>query len=341
MGHGGDWASLDPSTRSQQDLLDLSSSISPYGPGPKARALWPGLVDRLHRYPDWRKQELTEALANHLGIAANSILITAGAMEAIDLTLRTFRPQHAWVEVPAFSEYALRASVYGIDVRTWHHPSQPGPESGLWFLANPANPTGRVLTARECGQYQKRAMDSHNILVIDEAFIEFVDGWREWSSVREAAQSEYLVVMGSLTKYYGLAGLRVGFLVTHPETIRKIAAHTIPWHVSLVAQEMAVASLKDQDYFDWTRIQLKQERARLKRMLESFGQVDEASQVNYLLFFPYCSVDELIKGLQKQGILVRDARNFKGIETPGVRIAVKKPKDSTRLVRALKNICPP
>ncbi len=338
MIHGGDWASFDAFTRSQQDLLDLSSSISPYGPGPKARALWPSLVDRLHRYPDWRKGELTQVLAEHLGVTTDSILVTAGAMEAIDLVLRTFQPQRVSVEVPAFSEYAARSLVYGIDVRTWHHPAELRPEPGLLFLANPGNPQGRVLQPRECRQYLKGVSESRHILVVDEAFIEFVDSWREWSLVRDAAKSDRLVVMGSLTKFYGLAGLRIGFLVSHPQIIRKLAAWTIPWHVSLIAQEMACASLQDQDYFDLARIRLNQERGRLAMLLRPFGRVDESSRANYFLFYPHLSVDEFIKSLQKQGILVRDARNFEGLTSSGVRMAVKKPKDSMRLVHAMENI---
>ncbi len=338
MTHGGDWASLDVQTRSQQDLLDLSSSISPYGPGPKARALWPSLVDRLHRYPDWRKEQLTGALANHLGIEQDSVLVTAGAMEAIDLVIRAFLPQDVWVEVPAFSEYEARASVYGIGVKTWQHPNGPGREPGLWFLANPANPTGRMLTHEECRQYVRGPTDFQKITVIDEAFIEFVQSWHERSFAQEAAHSDYLVVMGSLTKYYGLAGLRIGFLVAHPRIIRKISRHTTPWHVSLVAQEMALASLADQDYFDGARIRLEKERARLITMLEPFGKIDETSETNYLLFYPSISVDDLIRGLKKQGILIRDARNFKGLTSEAVRIAVKKPKDTTRLMHALEEI---
>ena len=337
--HGGDWAALDAITRSQLNLLDLSSSISPYGPGPKARRLWPSLVDHLDRYPDWRNGELTKTLAMHLKVDPDQVLITAGAMEAIDLVIQSFRPGRIWIVVPAFGEYERRAQAHGVVVQ-WIEEGQELPaSSGMLFLANPANPTGRLLSPADLQAYVRWASDPDHILVVDEAFIEFVKAWPNTSLVADAAGLPRIVVLGSLTKFYGLAGLRVGFIVARGDHVQKIAAQTLTWHVSLVAQEMAVASLQDGAYFDATRLWIQDEKKRLQGLLRPFGRIDCTAQANYFLFSPYKrSVSGIVAGLQAQGILVRDAGDFKGLEEPAIRIAVKRPQDSDRLAKALEYI---
>ncbi|PSR27176.1 MAG: aminotransferase [Sulfobacillus thermosulfidooxidans] len=337
--HGGDWAVYDAATWTEKNVLDLSSSISPYGPGPRARALWPSLIDRLDRYPDWRKSKVSEQLARHLGVAQKNLIVTAGAMEAIELLFQTYRPPHVLIKVPAFSEYETRALLHGHDVRYVRSPTDLSSEPGMLFLANPANPTGHLLSEQEIQHYKQWAYGPDHIMVVDEAFIEFVENWHHHSVIRDAIQSDHLVVIGSLTKFYGLAGLRIGFVVGQEDVIAKISQYTYPWHVSLVAQEMAAASLHDQTYFELTRSWIHNEKLRLQDLLRPFGRVDDAAQANYFLFYPnQVSCDNIIKGLTSQGILVRDARTFKGLDQPAIRIAVKRPKDSDRLVKALSAI---
>jgi threonine-phosphate decarboxylase len=108
--------------------------------------------------------------------------------------------------------------------------------------------------------------------------------------------------------------------------------------VSLAAQELASACLQDQPYFAGTRQLLQQERQRLKGMLSPYGHVAADSKVNYLLFVPRITVDKLVSCLRMRGILVRDARDFAGLEQPSVRIAVKRPKDSERMLSGLREI---
>ncbi|WP_053958462.1 pyridoxal phosphate-dependent aminotransferase [Sulfobacillus thermosulfidooxidans] len=337
--HGGDWAIYDATTWAEKNFLDLSSSISPYGPGPRARLLWPSLIDRLDRYPDWRKSQVSEQLARHLRVDTRNLIVTAGAMEAIELLFQAYHPHHVLIKIPAFSEYETRALLHGQNVSYVTGPKDLSSGPGMLFIANPANPTGHLLSEKDLQQYKEWAYGHGHIMVVDEAFIEFVENWHHHSVMQEAIQSDHLVVLGSLTKFYGLAGLRIGFLVGQEDVIAKISQHTYSWHVSLVAQEMAVASLHDQTYFELTRSWIHKEKQRLQDLLQPFGRVDDAAQANYFLLFPKLqSCDDIIKGLITQGILVRDARTFKGLDQPAIRIAVKRPKDSDRLVKALSAI---
>lgn len=338
--HGGDWASPGVMEYVQgQQLLDLSSSISPYGPGPRARTLWPSLVDRIDRYPDWRAFEATKTAAAHLRVEEHQVLMTAGGVEAIDLVLQSFAPPRVFVKVPAFSEYRDRAEIRGIPVHSVSGAGDLSGQQGLLFVANPANPTGEVLRPQEMAPYLEWAQQPGAAMVVDEAFLEFLQNWRELTVTLQAAGNPHLVVIGSLTKFYGLAGLRVGYIVATRAHIEAAASASVPWHVSLVAQDMATACLQDQTYFAQTRCLLDAERERLTGLLAPLGRVRKGAEANYLLFSPHgACLDEVLHGLNKRAILVRDARTFEGLDGPYVRIAVKRPEDSDRLVRALQEV---
>ncbi|AUW94106.1 hypothetical protein BXT84_09195 [Sulfobacillus thermotolerans] len=333
--HGGDWASLEPGP---YPMLDLSSSISPYGPGPKARALWPTLVNRIDRYPDWKAREATQITAQHLHIAKSHLMLTAGGVEAIDLVLQVFRPTQVFVKIPAFSEYQERAEIHGMTVESISRIEDITNRSGLLFLANPANPTGEVLRAEQLLPYVKWAQRQGSLLVVDEAFLEFLPDWRNITLSQHAERDSHLIVIGSLTKFYGLAGLRVGYLVGASDYIQAVRRYALPWHVSLVAQAMAQAALQDQEYFSQTREDLQQERERLSHLLRQWGTVREGAEANFVLFSPRMPLDPVIAALRARAILVRDARDFEGLDKEYVRIAVKTPQDSNRLMEALDEI---
>lgn len=337
--HGGDWASMGAALYTEPEgLLDLSSSISPYGPGPRARMCWPGLVDRIDRYPDWRCGALTALMARHLGIGPGNVLMTSGGVEAIDLILQYFRPSRVFVKAPAFSEYQNRAVVRGIAVRFIADIREVQGQSGLMFLANPANPTGELMDRHTLAPYLAWAKSPGTTLVVDEAFIEFVENWREFTMSLEAVSHGGLLVIGSLTKFYGLAGARIGYVAGDAGIMAKVSAYAVPWHVSLVAQEMASACLQDQQYFEMARRLLHKERRRLAENLQPFGEVWGCPAANYLLMAPAMAVETFVEELRNRGILVRDTRDFIGLNKPLVRIAVKRPADSDRLIARLQEI---
>lgn len=334
--HGGRWYdALQQGGLRADGWLDLSSSISPYGPGPAARRIWSGLIDGLDRYPDPDYRELRVAVGRHYGVPAEQVTMTNGAMEAIDILYRALTPPKAAVFIPAFSEYLHRGRAYGVPVTgvTTVEELPLGP--GLVFLANPANPTGDVWDPDELWSAVQVMTKRRWIVVIDEAFLEFLPDWRERTMMAQAARSDQVVVIQSLTKFYGLAGLRLGFLAAGPSLVQRWQRWLLPWQVNGVAAQVARAALEDQAYFQSTRQALAREREELARQLGNRGKILGASAANFLLVEPHgVSVDRLIAGLWAQGILVRDARSFPGLSAPAVRLAVKRPRDSYRLLSA-------
>lgn len=339
--HGGRWyQAIQSGGHHPKGWLDLSSSISPYGPGPKARAAWAGLLDQLDRYPDPDYDGLLERVVLHYGLDRSKVVVTAGAIEALDAAFRVLAPKRLYVVVPCFSEYRTRAEIYRIPVQEIRDPSdlKKGPP-GLVAVANPVNPTGRVWSAGEMTEWLVQSEQGGHHLMVDEAFLEFLPDWRDRTLMGRVDDHPGLSVVASLTKFYGLAALRLGFWVsglTYPERAQKLL---LPWRISWVSSRLAEWALSDQEYFQRTRVRFEQERTFLRSSLEDRGLTVEDSQVNYLLVsLPEEAVDPVLAGLFEQGILVRDARPFRGLAHPGVRIAVKRRRDSQRLILAWDSI---
>ncbi|MDA8194747.1 MAG: aminotransferase class I/II-fold pyridoxal phosphate-dependent enzyme [Thermaerobacter sp.] len=334
--HGGQWyqAIYEGGFR-REGWVDLSSSISPYGPGPRARRLWPGLIDQLDRYPDPEYHGLTAAIGTHFGLDPDSVVVTAGATEGIDLIYRALKPRQVAVVIPAFAEYAERARALGIAVSTVTSPQRLGAGPGILVLANPINPTGQVWPRAEMRKWREVAHRQGWRWVVDEAFLEFLPDWRERSMMATAATADDLIVLQSLTKFYGLAALRLGFVVAAASLRPSLRRLQVPWQVSWAAAQMGAAALADQPYFAETRRRLIADRATLASQLESRARIIYPAAANFLLVQPQgISVPRLVEGLKGEGVLVRDARSFAGLSQPTVRIAVKRARDHERLLSA-------
>ena len=331
--HGGDWPRLVACGWDPDDILDLSASINRYGPGPAVEALWPKLVKKLGRYPDREARHLRVHLARHLGVPQPAVLPLAGATAALDLLVTGHPGLAVYARRPGFGEYA-GAARRSRTAFAWTDAPPAGP--ALAFLANPENPTGTLLPAKELQRWRRWAAATGGVLVVDESFLEFLPDWRDLTLAKDAARGE-LFVVGSLTKFYSLAALRVGFLVGHPDHVRRLSASVAPWSLGGVAQAAAVAALSDQAFFAQTRDAIRRDWQALRAALEARGGRfwPGARPLNYLLVrFPEDPA-HLAERLARRGILVRTTASFFGPESPWVRIAVPRPDELERLLAAL------
>jgi threonine-phosphate decarboxylase len=164
---------------------------------------------------------------------------------------------------------------------------------------------------------------------VDEAFIDFAG--EEESLVRAASESRRLIVIRSLTKFYALPGLRIGYLVTHPETVAALERHQPPWSVNAIAQEAGIAAIEDLEFADFTRRFIRQAREELRQRLPP----SLPSTANFLL----CHVPQDVVGpLRQRGIAIRDCSTFTGLTSEHIRISVRKRSDNNILASALKEI---
>ncbi|WP_080834626.1 threonine-phosphate decarboxylase CobD [Cohnella massiliensis] len=349
FGHGGDWATAEESFgKPEAGWLDYSANMNPAGPPACVEAIFRERWRDIARYPDPAVRGLRRKLAETHGISEESILVGNGAAELIDLAVRGVSPREAALAQPSFAEYgdALRkagvrtkelllAAGNGFELTAEMLAGLKLSEGSCVFIGHPNNPTGRLVPADALAALRT----SRATLLIDEAFIDFVPGGEEASLLREAASSERIVVFRSMTKFYAIPGIRLGFVVAHPKLIARLRELQPPWSVNFLAQHIGEALLGETDYAAKTMAWLAEERPRLVAGLESLGLAVVPSEVNYLLVsLPEDSpwnAKKLQRRMAGRGILIRDASLFAGLDGRYFRLAVRLRHENERLLAEL------
>ena len=290
----------------------------------------------LAAYPDPR--EAVAAVAARHARAEGEVLLTAGAAEAFVLLARVLRPRRAVVVHPQFTEpeAALRAAGHRVDRVILPFPFALGPglvpeDADLVFVGNPTNPTSvahprdAVLALRRPGR----------IVVVDEAFADCLPGERE--SLAGHRDLTGLVVIRSLTKTWGLAGLRVGYLLAPPGTVRLLASAQPLWAVSTPALAACVATASPaalRDAGEWAA-GLAGERAHLLRHLSAVDGVRVVPHATASFVLLETRAADLRARLLRRGFAVRRGETFPGLGPTWIRVAVRDAETSGQLAAAL------
>lgn len=324
--HGGDPRAFGAAPGS---VLDFSANLNPLGTPPAVRAA--AAAADLAAYPEPYARTLARAIAARLDVPHESIAVGAGATELIHLCARTMPGPTVAIDVPTFSEYrpACEAARLRVVPSSW---PLRGPGA---FLCNPNNPTGRLLPA---GAILDR-LPACGLLVVDESLIDFVDDPEGASLVRASARSKGLVVLRSLTKWYAMPGLRVGYAVAHPDLVRLWDRRRDPWSVGAAAQAGALAALSPATaaYDRATRAWIGPARQALHDGLRRIpGLAPWPPGANFILVRgpgPAAALRERL--LRRHGILIRGPEGFEGLGADCFRVAVRAPAENARLLAAL------
>jgi threonine-phosphate decarboxylase len=199
------------------------------------------------------------------------------------------------------------------------------------FLCNPNNPTGRLMAKADVLEIARAAQQSKCYLVVDEAFIDFMP---DHSVVREVEGNPYLIVLRSMTKFYALSGLRLGYGILPSAVAEAVRKQKEPWTVNTLAQKAGAVAIHDRDYREKSFTVIAQEKAFLEK---AFGQLSidyVQSMANYYLIQMH-QADKAVGDLRRKGILVRGCADFKGLDGSYIRVAVKSRRDNTRLIKEL------
>ena len=338
--HGGDvWQVAEQLGIQAGELLDFSANVNPRGLPPRAleRLANP---DLLQFYPDPSARVLRTALSRRLDVPAGAIVIGPGAEALLGPALRSLGMRRALVPVPAFSEYrrvCRQQSVEFVPIlldraNCFRAPLERlgGP---LVLLNNPHNPSGALLQADEV----RRVLDSGTSMLLDEAFIDYAE---HASLTQDAAVRPGLIVLRSLTKFYGCPALRVGYAVAHPDTARRIASYLPAWPVTQLAIDALAVAVEDREYAKTSLAENAAERERLRESLQALGLHVFPSAANYLLFELQAamprSAELRSRMIGRHRILIRNCDSYEGLE-PGryVRVAVRSRAQNGRLIEAL------
>ncbi|MBD2627322.1 threonine-phosphate decarboxylase CobD [Trichormus variabilis] len=216
-----------------------------------------------------------------------------------------------------------------------HLPISPPPNCGL-LLNNPHNPTGKLFTRDSILPY----LEEFALVVVDEAFMDFLPPDQEQSLIGLVQEYENLVILRSLTKFYSLPGLRLGYAIAHPHRLAKWQSWRDPWPVNTLAAAAAIAALQDTEFQEHTWKWLPTARNQLFQGLASIpGLQPLEGAANYLLVESQQSTSQLqAQLLQQYQILIRDCLSFKELGDRFFRVAVRSESDNQRLLTALKSV---
>jgi L-threonine-O-3-phosphate decarboxylase len=352
-------------------ILDFSASISPLGPPNSAIAAIKSQFGNLKHYPDPNYSELRLALSHFHQLPPEWILPGNGSAELLTLIGRELAQLAATILItPAFGDYyrtlaaynanvlecplisseqrVLLADSYGLAraelpvvLSTQHSARAKRPataNSTHWglLLNNPHNPTGKLFSRESILPY----LAQFALVVVDEAFMDFVPPNEEQSLIPVVQEYPNLVVLRSLTKFYSLPGLRLGYAIAHPDCLAKWQLWRDPWPVNTLAAAAAIAALQDTEFQQQTWAWLPPARNQLfQGLAEIPGLQPQASAANFLLVESQESTSQLQQQLLKyHQILIRDCLSFKELGDRFFRVAVREESDNQRLLTALNSV---
>lgn len=329
-----------------QDIIKLASNENPLGPSPRALAALQQALPTLHLYPDGNAYYLKQRLAHTLGVQPANLILGNGSNEVLELVGHALiQPgTEAVVSQYCFIVYPIVTLLFGgrlvvVPARNYGHdlPAMARAitsQTRVVFVANPNNPTGTLAPATDLMRLVEQ-VPPEVLLVVDEAYIEYLDEPPELLPLVRGGRMPNLLLVRTFSKIYGLAGLRVGYGIGHPELIAALERVREPFNVNAAAQIAALAALDDSDHVQRTR---ENNRAGLQffhRAFTELGLEFVPSAANFVLV-RVGDGQRVFLELQQQGVIVRPMAGYQLPEW--VRISVGTPEENQRCVTALRQV---
>ncbi len=343
VAHGGIYSAglkFDPK------ILDFSSNVNPLGFPPKIKNELKKNSALFSIYPDSDSTKLRNGLEKHTGIPKDQIIVGNGATEIIYNFCKAFlNKRNVLIPIPTFGEYASAARLHGAKISYFKTMNLNEDIDGFVkaisknqciFVCNPNNPTGVLSSQKNMLKILDASRDNSSLVFVDECFIELASNPKE-SIASKLSRYDNLFVLRSMTKSFGLAGLRVGYGLGSKNLIEILNRIKIPWNVSGIAQEVAVKALSSKSHLEKTRKVIKKERRFLKDSISKIrGFQCHDSDSNFILIKSKIRSRQLQKKLLKKNILVRDCSSFEELGDKFIRIAVRTHGENQRLVKELR-----
>ena len=335
----------------EKPVLDFSVNLNPLGPPPIIKERWSELFQTVEPYPDVLGGGVSRYYQRVCGISPENFLVGNGSTELIYLAPRVLGFKRAAVLTPSFHDYERASRLAGSKVSAIplspENGFKPPPEDrlieiletvdALW-VAHPNNPTGNLISKELILSLAQRFPGKW--FIIDEAFVQFLDDWREKSVLTETPRPNILV-LHSLTKFYSVAGLRLGGIIGHKDIISRLRQAKEPWTVNGIANQVASLLVDCSDYAIETRLMVKNESRRVFRMLEQMdGILPFPPSANFMLcqWQKTDNLDHLLTHLLENGMYIRDCRNFPGLEENFFRLGLRTPEENDQLLRSLMRV---
>ncbi|MGI5895419.1 MAG: pyridoxal phosphate-dependent aminotransferase [Oscillospiraceae bacterium] len=345
--HGGDAEGF--LRRHGRPPLDFSANVNPLGVPEGVQRAIAAAAHTVDRYPDPLCRELTGALAQAEQLPEKFILCGSGAADLIYRLVLARRPKCALLPVPTFAEYENALRTVGCQTR--FHPLLPEngfrlddsllpeltPEVEMLFLCNPNNPTGQVMEPGLLRRILERCRRNRTTVLLDECFQAFLPPELQHSCVQWLDEFPNAAVLKAFTKLYGMAGVRLGYLLSADcALLERCFLAGPPWAVSSLAQAAGIAALQETEYLKKTQALICRERRWMKEQLRQSGIEPIGSHANYLFFASPLS--DLSGRMEQNGILIRSCDNYFGLPAGYCRVAVRTRDENEILVGVMQRL---
>jgi threonine-phosphate decarboxylase len=335
-----------------REVIDFSSNINPFGVPLSFREHISEAIDNCEKYPDIKYRELIKNLKNYLRknshVSNLEVIPGNGASEIIDAVICLFKS--ILIIAPSFLEYEKSARKGELEITySYLDEAMEYDYKDIYeklkkvdavIIGNPNNPSGNIIDKESFKTILDFCEENGKVIIIDEAFVEFTGDKRN-SYLEEANNYSCLFIIRAITKFFGMPGIRFGYGITKNKCLElAIKKLQNPWSINSFAETAVKYALKDVDYINSSLKWIAEERSFMVKELNSVRCIDKVydTKANYVLCrLKKISCEELYTRCMKNGIAIRRAGNFKGLDEGFVRLAIKSRHDNLRLLEVLKN----
>jgi adenosylcobyric acid synthase len=345
--HGGNiYKLLKEKKLSAEQVLDFSANINPCGPPPWLRSLVNRELELICHYPDPDATEFVDAISDSYQVKKDFIVPANGTTELLHLLPRIIQRRRVLIPVPSYVDYIAVFKKHGFDVSPLYLAESDGfailPEEislkldgdEAVIFGNPSNPAGTFLPQRIILDLAQRHPDT--LFIVDEAFLHFQ---KDHATV--GGQLNNVITLNSLTKFFALPGLRLGFGIFPCHYAQRISANLPQWSVNTLAQKIGAKALSDHRYSSMSRSKFNELSAEMHSALQAIPQLKVfSSTANYILLklIDGSSAEIIAKKLVDKNILIRCCGNYAGLDHSYFRVAIRKQKENKVLLDHLKVI---
>jgi histidinol-phosphate aminotransferase len=328
-------------------IIKLASNENPYGCSPRVKEAITAQFDKLALYPDGYSRALRERLAEHLGVNEKQLIFGNGSDEVVQIICRAFLKAgtNTVMATPTFPQYRHNAVIEGAEIReiplvNGHHDLSGmlqaiDENTRVMWVCSPNNPTGTYINENDLLTFLQQ-VPKHVLVVIDEAYYEYVQAKDYPETVPLLAQYENVMILRTFSKAYGLASLRIGYGIASETLIRQLEPAREPFNTSTLAQAAALAALDDQDFIKECAEKNKQCLEVFYRFCDEHGLKYYPSEANFILIDFGIEGNKVFQYLLERGIIVRSG-NALGFPT-SVRITVGSEEQNKEIFTVLSNM---
>ncbi len=329
--------------------IRLNFNENPYGPSPKARAALADCASIANRYPDAAYREVINALAQKFNVKSENIILGCGSTEILRVADDAFLDpsRNVVAAAPTFEavlEYArvLNSNAVQIPLTPDHRHDLPKmaaactSKTGVAYVCNPNNPTGTIVTRDEFAAFVQ-AVPPTTLIVVDEAYFDFVDDPRYASAIEFIPAHPNVIVARTFSKIYGMAGMRLGYAIGAKEPIARLAAQLLQDNGNAAVLQAALASLADSDHVATCRAQLNATRQWLCAELTKDSRPFIPSQANFVMLDMGTDVKPIIEQFRARNIFV--GRQFPAMPD-FLRVTIGTQPEIESFLAALREISP-